>query len=338
MTTLGAVVVACVTMLLGGCSTGDAPAGPGAADAGTETVAAADARRGRPEARPSVTFGATDWTGARITAALAELLVERRLGYPVSVVPIGDNREMVADLATGELDAVLEVWPADVEPATRAQLNTDAVTALGPLGVVAKAGWFVPRYMVDQDDRLGRWEAYQRPETARQFATAQTGSRGRFLGTDPAWEQYDEEIIAALDLPFQVVYSGSEAATVADVATRTATEQPVLLYWWTPSAEVRRFDLVPVQLPDRDEACEQAFENGGEVGCEYREETVIKVGAADLALRLPDLHRFLSRFTLTTEQQLDMIDQVDNQGMTVAATVQRWADANPDVWEPWLES
>ncbi|MEM7324892.1 MAG: glycine betaine ABC transporter substrate-binding protein [Actinomycetota bacterium] len=339
-----ALLVVLVTLGFAACSggngdgTGDVARESGAAPgADTETVTAAEARTARPEARESVTFGVTGWTGARITAALAELLVERRLGYPVSIVAINDDREMLDDLLSGELDAVLEVWPTDLLPETRERMDAGAVEDLGRLGVVAATGWFVPRYVVAEDPRLASWEAYQRPETGRLFATDQTGGRGRFLGTDPSWLQYDEQIIEALSLPFDVVYSGSEAATVAELEERTASTEPVLLYWWSPSSEVTRFDLVPVQLPPRDAACESAAAAGEPAPCAYPEEPVTKLGATDLADRLPDLHRFLSRFTVSTADQQALIDQVDNDSLSIRTAVERWADDNRAVWEPWLE-
>ncbi len=309
-----------------------------AEDTGTKTVTAADAGGNRPDVRPGVTFGVTDWTGARLTVALAELLVERRLGYPVDVVDVDDNGQMLDDLETNELDAVLEVWPSGFLPENQERLGFGTVLNLGDLGVVSKPGWFVPAYVVDEAPALSDWEAYQQPETARLFATTETGNRGRFLGTDPAWVQYDQQIIDALGLPFDVEFSGSERATTSELQRLTAAKLPVLLYWWTPSAEITRYDLVPVTLPERTAACDAAAGTGQQQRCDYAEEVVIKLGAADLADRLPDLHRFLSRFSLSTEQQLAMIDKVDNQGLTIQSVVEEWADENQDRWESWLES
>ncbi len=329
-----ALLLGVILLIVSSCSSTPAET----ADAETKTVTAADASGNRSDARPTVTFGVTGWTGARLTVALAELLIERRLGYPVDVVEVEDNGQMMDDLEANELDAVLEVWPSEFLPESQDRLATSAVTNLGELGVVAKPGWFVPRYVVTDAPELGDWEAYQRPETARLFATDETGSRGRFLGTDPAWFQYDEQIIQALSIPFDVEYSGSEGATIAELERLTDAGQPVLLYWWTPSPEVTRFDLVPVELPERTEACNNAAAAGELQRCEYAEEAVIKLGAADLADRLPDLHRFLTGFSLSTEQQLAMIDLVDNQGLSVVAVVEQWADENQDQWEPWLDS
>ena len=41
------------------------------------------------------------------------------------------------------------------------------------------------------------------------FATAETGDKGRFLGADTTYSIFDEQIIAALGLDLEVVYSGS---------------------------------------------------------------------------------------------------------------------------------
>lgn len=272
-----------------------------------------------------------------VTVALAELLIERQLGYPVEVSRIADNREMLDDLADGELDAVPEVWASGFLPESTSRLLDGEVSNLGELGVVAKTGWFVPRYVIDEDPDLASWEAYQNAETTGRFASGETGSVGRFLGTDPSWEQRDEALIDALSLSLQVVYSGSEEATIDELSRATAEGEPILLYWWSPTSEITRFDLVPVKLPERNAECLAAAEAGELEVCEYAAEPVLKLGAADLAERLPDINRFMTRFELSTADQLFMIDQIDNQGVAVTAAVEQWVEENRAVWQQWLQ-
>lgn len=327
-------VIAALCLVAAACGS---EAGPSADESGPETVTAAEGLGTRTGDRPTVTLGVTDWTGAKVTAALAELLIERQLGYPVEVAQIGDNRQMLDDLESGALDAVLEVWAAGFLPESTIRLQDGEVSNLGELGVVAEPGWFIPRYLLDEDPGLEDWEAYRNAGATGRFASAETGNLGRFLATDPSWEQRDEALIDALSLALQVVYSGSEEATIAELSRATAAGEPILVYWWSPTAEVIRFDLVPVELPERDDECLAAAEAGELEVCEYATEPVLKLGAADLAERLPDLNRFLSRFELSTEDQLFMIDEIDNRGVAVTAAVERWVEENRADWQRWLE-
>lgn len=288
------------------------------------------------ELKPIIELAVTDWTGARLNVAIAEQIIERRLGYPVEAVEVLDTGKMLTDISTGELDAVLELWPSSLDERDRELLASDALDQLGDLGVVGKVGWYMPRSLVEAEPELGTWEGLADPETAARFATGQTGGKGRFLGTDPGYEQFDEEIIEALDLPFEVVFSGSDDATAAEVQEAIERGDPVLLYWWTPTAEITRFDLVEVALPERDRACEADIAAGGPQRCDYPSERLLKVGWPELASTAPDLHRFLMDFELTTADQLRMIDRVENQGEAVAVVAADWIAANADRWEAWL--
>ncbi len=332
------MLVLILLMAVAACSSdgsdGDS-AGDPAVDASSDSVVAtASAARG--EFKPVIELAVTDWTAARLNVAIAEQLIERRLGYPVEGVEAIDTRRMLSDLAAGDLHAVLEVWPGSLEERDREVLASGRVERLGPLGVVGKVGWFTPRSVVAADPTLADWEGLADAGVAGRFATAETAPDGRFLGTDPAYVQSDEELIEALGLPFQVVYSGSDAATAAEVERAVNADEPVLLYWWTPTAAIVRFDLVEVALPERTARCEADIAAGRPQACDYPEEPLMKLAWPGLAALAPDLHRFLGNFELTTTDQLLLIDQVENQGISVESAAGEWIDNNSDRWEKWL--
>jgi len=326
------LLVLALVLFAAGCVSGGSDAeeaGPGA-DQDSSIDAAA-----RSEFKPTVNLGVTDWTAARLNAAIAEQIIERRLGYPVEPVPVLDTRRMLRDLADGELDAVLELWPSSLDERSREMLSSGQVENLGELGVDGKVGWFVPRYVLDDLPQLTTWEPLASPEVAARFATSDTGDRGRFLGTDSNFEEFDQEIIDQLGLPFEVVYSGSEEATRSELAAAAAESEPVLLYWWTPTAEVAKFDLVNLALPPRTAACQAEIDAGDPQRCDYPEDRLFKVGSPELAAA-PELHRFFSAFSLTTEDQLDLIDQVENRGRSVDEVAAGWIADHEQRWSAWL--
>ena len=108
------------------------------------------------------------------------------------------------------------------------------------------------------------------------------------------------------------------------------------MYWWSPTALVARYDLVNLPLPERTPDCVAEIEAGGLARCDYPVDRLIKLGAPDLGVDVPEVHDFLAAFRLTTEEQLDLIDQVDNGGRSVDAAAAGWIDANSARWEPWL--
>ncbi len=303
-------------------------------EAGETTSSSAPIRAVR---RPTIQLGVTDWTGARLNSAIAERLIERRLGYPVETVEIVDLLDMADDLTTGEIDAVLELWPSTLLDEEREVIEGGEIVDLGPLGVEGKVGWFVPRYVAEGELAITDWEALAAPGVAAAFATPETGGRGRFLGTNPAYEQYDEQLIDELGLPFEIIYSGSDAATEAEVAAAVADQDPIILYWWRPTALVRRYDLVSVALPERTQACVEAIEAGEDAGCDYPVDRLRKLASPGLEDEAPEVERFLRALRLTTDDQEAMISAVDNDGRTVAEVADAWIEGNAPTWEAWFE-
>ena len=291
------------------------------------------------EVKPTITLVVNDWTASALNVAVAEQLIERYLGYPVIPSRLDDVAAMYDGLADGSLDAVLEIWPSTMTDRHQRHFDRGDVVDLGPLGAVGKVGWFVPGYVVAQNPTLASWEGFATPEVASQFATAETQPRGRFLGTNPNYQQYDQEIIDNLGLPFTVEFSGSEEATMAELQARYAAGEALLLYWWTPTAAVATYDLVNVALPTPTEACAaSALAEDGRVNCDYPEDVLIKAASPALAGKAPDVARFLDRFTLSTEDQLGLLAAVESDGATIDDAARAWIVANEETWSTWLDA
>lgn len=295
------------------------------ADSGTETTAATGDN-------PTINIVANPWTASALNAEVAKQLIESELGYPVEIVAIDENT-MFTGMSDGSLDAALEIWPSGVTEDEQAFFDDGSVLNIGELGTVGKIGWFVPSYVIEEHPDLATWEGFADPDNAALFSTAETGDLGRFLGTDPSYSQYDEAIIANLDLPFQVIFSGSEAATVADLDARVAAQEPIVMYWWTPTAAVAKYDLVNVLLPDYSEDC---YADPAAIDCDYPEDVLFKAASAQLEEKAPEVLAFLEAFTITTEDQLSMLPAVEIDGEDAADVAARWIAENEDVWSAWL--
>ena len=291
---------------------------------------------GNGDDNPDISLVVNPWTASRLNTEVAKVIIEQELGNTVEITEIDENA-MFTGMADGTLDAVLEIWPSGVTEDEQAFIDEGSVVNLGELGAVGKIGWFVPSYVVEEHPELATWEGFQDPELASMFATAETGDKGRFLGTDPSYSQYDEQIIENLDLPLQVVFSGSEPATVAELDARVAAEEPIVMYWWTPTAAVAAYDLVNVELPEYTEECgEHAAAGDGQVDCDYPEDVLFKAASGELEEKDTDVFAFLEEFTITTEDQLEMLPAVEIDGEDPAEVAEQWVADHEDVWREWL--
>lgn len=317
----GLIAIGGLALLAGGlaaCGSDDAESGSGSGGSGSGE---------------DITIVANSWSASAIDAEIAKQLIESELGNEVTISNIDENT-MFAGLADGELDAVMEIWPSGVTADEQAFIDDGAVTNIGELGVTGRIGWFVPKYVIDENPKLATWEGYKDPAVAKEFATAETGDKGRFLATDPSYSQYDESIVAELGLPFEVKYSGSEAATVAELDSMVAEKKPVLMYWWTPTAASGHYDLVKVELPQYTEEC---YKDPTKVACDYPEDKLFKAASTKLKNKDSKVWSFLEKFELTDEDQLEMLPKVEIDKEDPADVATEWIDANEDVWKAWFK-
>ncbi len=310
----------------------------GADDSTTDTVADPDdGSGGIDESKPEISLVVNPWSASRLNVEVAKNIIENQLGNAVTITEVDENDAMFTGLADGTLDAVLEIWPSGITEAENGFFDDGSVNKLGELGAVGRIGWFVPQYVIDDNPALATWEGYVDPANAALFSTAETGDKGRFLGTDPSYSQFDEQIITNLELPFEVQFSGSEPATVAELDARVAAEEPVLMYWWTPTAAVAKYNLVKVELPAYNDTCGEAFAAGdGGVDCDYPEDLIIKAASPALKEKDAAVYAFLEKFTLSNEDQLEMLPAFEIDGDDPADVAAAWVAAHEDTWKAWL--
>lgn len=290
------------------------------------------AQRPRSGNLPDIVLVQNAWTASALNAAIAKILIEENLGNSVEITAIDENT-MFSGLADGDLDACLELWPSGISADEQAYLDNGEVIEIGKLGVVGQIGWYVPRYVQEQYPETATWEAFLDPELAALFASPETGDLGRFLGTDPSYSQYDEAIIANLGLQLQVVYSGSEAATVAALDSAVSAEEPILMYWWVPTATEAKYDLVEVELPPYTDEC---YADPAQVNCAYPEDVLMKVASPQLAGKDPAVSNLLAWFTLTYDEQLSMLPAVEIDGQPADEIAAQWIADHEDTWTQWL--
>ncbi len=282
-----------------------------------------------------ITLCENAWSGSSVNAYVAKIVLEQELNKEVEVITIDEN-SMWAGLATGEISACLELWPSGHQENVSEYIdNQKVVERIGELGVIGKISWYIPTYLLESNPDLATWEGFKNADTAKLFATAQTGDKGQFLAGDPSYVQYDEQIISNLGLDFQVVVAGSEQALLSGLDSAYSREEPYLFYFWTPHSVHANYDLTPVKLPDYSEDCYAKIPENG-VDCDYPDDVLFKVANVELKNTDPDAYTLLKNFNYTNDDQISMIAKVDSGEMTAEEAAQEWVDNNKAVWKAWL--
>lgn len=277
-----------------------------------------------------------DWTGQRITAALAGRLIEAA-GHRVAYVAV-DYLDALPAIARGEVDVATEQWDSTAHEAM-AKAETDGTAVrLGTLGPRARDDWWYPAYMEARCPGLPDWRALR--GCAGAFATPETAPNGRFLGLARLWGGHDAERIAALGLPFAVVDPDDEQAMYAMLRTAYARSEPILLWVYSPHWVGARFAGGRVAFPPHAPACETdpawGVNPAATHDCGKPEGEIWKWAAPDFARDRPRAHRALARMRLDTATLEEMVAAVDLEGRSPEAVAAEWIAANRATWDAWL--
>ncbi|HTG46208.1 MAG TPA: ABC transporter substrate-binding protein [Actinomycetota bacterium] len=284
----------------------------------------------------TITLAISPWQGSAANVAVAKALLEDKLGYTVATTNIDEYAQFPA-IAKDTIDATLEIWPSGHAADYKKYIaGNNGIVDGGKLGVIGQIGWYIPTYMLTAHPELATWQGLK--TDAGLFKTAESGSAGQILDGDPSYVTFDQAIADNLGLNLKVVYAGSEAAELTALKTAYAKQAPILMYFWKPHWAQKKYDLTNVQLPAVTAACTSAAANNPSAyACAYPEDDLYKAFSDKLQAKAPAAFAFLSAMSYTNDDQ-DGIALDINNGMTPAAAAQKWIDANPSVWQPWVDA
>jgi glycine betaine/proline transport system substrate-binding protein len=286
----------------------------------------------------TINFSVSPWTGSAANVAVAQKLLEDKLGYTVKTTDI-DEYAQFKSLSNGDLDATLEVWPSGhAADYTKYIDNGNGVVDGGELGITGQIGWYIPTYMLQDHPELATWEGLKGNESL--FKTADSGDKGQILDGDPSYVTFDQTIADNLGLNLTVKYAGSEAAELTELDTAYQDEAPILMYFWTPHWAWQKYELTQVKLPEVTDACYQIYttgENGDAYDCDYPTDALYKAFNEDLQTKAPAAFALLSAMQWTVDDQ-NAVSQDIYDGMDPGDAAQKWIDANTATWQSWVDA
>ncbi|MET9056562.1 ABC transporter substrate-binding protein [Streptomyces antibioticus] len=298
--------------------------GCGAADMTKQASPFADARGAR-----TVTLSVQSWVGAQANVAVAQYLLESELGYRVDTVQVDEVPAWDA-LSQGRVDAILEDW-GHPEQEKRYVEDKGTIARGGGLGVTGHIGWYVPTYFAKRHPDVTDWKNLDR--YADEMRTPESGGKGQLLDGSPSYVTNDKALVKNLDLDYQVVFAGSEAAQITQITRFAKEKKPFLTYWYAPQWLFEKVPMTEVRLPAYEEGCDA---DPVKVACAYPHTPLQKYLNADFARNGGDAAAFLKKFRWTTEDQNEVSLMIADQKLTPREAAERWADSHASTWKAWL--
>ncbi|MEM7042151.1 MAG: ABC transporter substrate-binding protein [Pseudomonadota bacterium] len=278
-----------------------------------------------------------DWSGQLITTTLmGEVL--KKAGYNIEYVQ-ADYIAQFAGLKTGDLHVAMEIWETTGREAMDEATATGQVVNLGETGMQAIEEWWYPAYMKDVCPGLPDWQALN--HCAQEFATSETAPLGRYLGGPVTWGGFDDERVEALEMDFEVVHAGTDAALFAELESAYQREAPIVLWVYSPHWAPSKFEGEFVEFPPYSPECyadpsvgvnpDAAYDCGKPRG------PIWKVAWSGVAETWPGAAKAIENFTVSNDEMGAMVAAVDLEGKSVDDVVGEWMAANEATWSAWIQ-
>ncbi|QIG46207.1 ABC transporter substrate-binding protein [Nocardioides anomalus] len=278
-----------------------------------------------------VNMAVNPWVGYEADAYVYGAVAEQEFGCKMNYKELKEDVSWQG-FGTGEVDTVIEDWGhPDLEKKFFADQGDGSASNVGSLGAEGIIGWYVPPWLAKEHPDILDYNNLNK--YAKDFATSETGSKGQFLGADPSYVQFDEAIISNLGLDFQVVFSGSEAASITAFQKAEKDHTFLIGYFYEPQWLFADIDLQRVALPPYTDGCQ---DDPAKVACDYPTTDLQKVAATKWLDEGGPAQDLFKKFSWTNDDQNVVAKYISEDKMSPEDAAAKWVADNQDKVDAWL--
>lgn len=263
----------------------------------------------------------------------------KEVGYNVKFMRVDYSAQM-SGLETGDLDVTTGIWDTSSWQQLIDTVKTGAVANYGSVGVEVEEGWWYPKYLEKHCPGLPNWEALKSESCVKALMSAETAPKGRYIDAPADWETDSQTRMDALELPYEVISSGSPVTMVATVKSAIDRQEPIFSWGYRPHWFYDGAEGSFVKLPANDGECYDdpawGVNKKATYDCGYSVGYLWKMGSKAFAERAPLASRILHLFTLQTLDVAKATGRVENGGEKIEAVAAEWVKNNEALWKSWL--
>ncbi len=279
----------------------------------------------------TVNIAVNPWTGYEANAYVIGHLAKTKLGCTVNYQ---DVKEEVGwqGMSAGTTDTIVENWghPDLVKKYVDQQKTVQDAGLTKNDGII---GWYVPPWMAEKYPDITDWKNLNK--YADLFKTSESGGKGQLLDGDPSYVTNDEALVKNLDLNYQVVVGGSEAALIQSFKSAEENKTPLLAYFYEPQWFFSEMKLVHVDLPKYTEGCDA---DAAKVDCDYPQYTLNKLISTKFQDSKSPAVDLIKNFQWTNDDQNVVSTYIAKDGMSPDDAAKKWVEDNKDKVDAWIPS
>ena len=283
------------------------------------------------------------WPSAAALAHIHALILDKGYGCNVEIVT-GDTVPTSASMLSRGRPAVApELWTSVIKDSWEKGVEEGKVLDLGPAitdGTVE--GWFIPRYVQEANPELKTaQDVIARPDL---FPDPEDVTQGRLYSCPPGWacELSTTALFEAfeMDKDWNLFSAGSGGALDASIARAFIREEPILFYYWGPTAILGKFDAVQLDLG---EAKPEVYACNTNSDCDqpaavtaYPSSPAVIGAAAWIKQEAPAIADYFSKVGLTNAQISELLVYGDENKADAETTALNFLKTKSDVWKSWV--
>jgi glycine betaine/proline transport system substrate-binding protein len=283
------------------------------------------------------------WPSAAALAQIHAAILETGFGCDVEIVT-GDTVPTSSSMLTRGTPAVApELWTSTIEePWAEGLAAGDVVQLADAITDGTVEGWFIPRYLQEAHPELTSAEAViARPDL---FADPEEPGKGRLYSCPPGWacELSTTALFEAFDMDetWNLFSPGSGGALDASIARAFTREEPILFYYWGPTAILGKYDAVQLDLGETKPdvyACNTDPDCDEPAGVTAYPSSPAVVGAAAwIAEEAPAVADYFGKVGLSNAEISELLVYGDENQADAAATAENFLRTKGDLWTQWV--
>lgn len=204
----------------------------------------------------TVKFAGLNWESGMLLTEIMQTLLKEGYGCKVDSLP-GNSISMENALSTNDIQVFAEEWVGRSEVWNKAA-EAGKVVGVGAPVVGAVEGWYVPRFVVEGDASRGIKASAPNLKNISDlaqysaiFRDQEEPSKGRFYNCPAGWTCETENTEMLKDYGLESSYtnfrSGTGPALDAAVLSSYKRKEPILFYYWSPTALLGRVDVIKLE-------------------------------------------------------------------------------------------
>jgi len=283
------------------------------------------------------------WPSAAALAHIHATILEAGYGCDVEIVT-GDTVPTSSSMLSRGTPAVApELWTSALEePWAKGKADGLVVELSDAITDGTIEGWFIPRYTQEAHPELVTvQDVVDHPEF---FSDPEEADKGRLYSCPPGWacELSTSALFEAyaMDETWNLFSPGSGGALDASIARAFTREEPILFYYWGPTAILGKYDAVLLDMGpvdkdiyacNTDPACEKPAEKTG-----YPSSPAVVGAAAWLPEEAPAVADYFAKVGLTNAEISELLIYGDENQADAEATAENFLKTKEDLWTKWV--